>query len=104
MKNLTALTHVPARIKRPASLLVFLLSSFFFLFSSGVRASLDWDSARHAANRLGFGATAGQVREIQRLGLKAYVEIQLAADPSAASLPAWAPGFPTLHLGISELQ
>ena len=63
------------------------------------------DSARHALNRLAYGATAGEIDAIARSGVMKWIDGQLGFgdvhDPALADLER---GFDVLHVSRAEMQ
>ncbi len=61
------------------------------------------DSARHALNRLGYGATPGQVDAVERAGVAVWIERQLAAPLSDPALREREQAFTVLKASTREL-
>ena len=62
------------------------------------------EQALHALNRLGFGPRPGDVERVERMGVPAYVELQLHPERIAdARVDARVAALPTLGLSSAEL-
>ena len=71
---------------------------------SGQAPLTSIDSARHVLNRLGYGATPGEVETVAREGVMKWVDRQLGfddvRDPGLADVER---GFEVLHTPMSEM-
>ncbi|MES2304172.1 MAG: DUF1800 domain-containing protein [Gemmatimonadota bacterium] len=62
------------------------------------------DSARHVLNRLGYGATPGEVDAIATEGVKRWIDRQLAVrDPRDPALAAREDGYDVLHTAARDM-
>ncbi|MEO5798118.1 MAG: DUF1800 domain-containing protein [Gemmatimonadales bacterium] len=87
---------------RPASVLGLLL--LLALPAAGQAPLTPRDSARHVLNRLGYGATPGQVDAIAAEGVKRWIDRQLAVrDPRDPALAAREDGYEVLHTSTRDM-
>ena len=69
-----------------------------------IPANPDTKTVIHVLNRLGFGAAAGDVERVRKMGLAAYIEQQLQPERMAdEKIAARLAGFETLTMSTERL-
>ncbi|MGH7594106.1 MAG: DUF1800 domain-containing protein [Gemmatimonadales bacterium] len=72
---------------------------------TGQQSMTSIDSARHALNRLAYGATSGEIETVAREGVLKWVDRQLGyGDPRDPALSQVERGFDVLQVSMSDMQ
>jgi hypothetical protein len=72
--------------------------------TSAVPAKADAETVEHVLNRIGFGAEPGDVERVQKMGLAAYIDLQLHPERIAdKDMNARLADFTTLSMSSRQL-
>jgi uncharacterized protein (DUF1800 family) len=88
----------------PVAVLIVCASSVLDARRSGIPAHPDAQAIAHVLNRLGFGARPGDIARVQRMGLAAYIDEQLAPERvDDEALDARLAGLATIELTAADV-